>query len=80
MNYETIAEVYKQKLKQMQESPTTITYQVVTIGDKEICTHCKEFFKGYKCDVSEAIVSVNHPPFHEDCRCLVTYSVEGIRK
>lgn len=56
-----------------------IDYEVATCSDERVCNECAKF-EGLKFDVLEAKVGVNHPPFHDECRCFAMYSVKGIVK
>lgn len=59
--------------------PIIMHFKVKTCLDERLCSTCSKF-EGLKMDVLDAIISVNHPPFHDDCRCFAIYSVEGIEK
>ena len=44
-------------------------YVVSTSGDERVCDICI-ILDGKKYDIEEAVAGVNHPPFHEKCRCV----------
>jgi SPP1 gp7 family putative phage head morphogenesis protein len=72
----------KGKLEEAQKANAEgilMSYTVMTMDDERVCSDCAKF-EGFSASVTEAVIGVNHPPFHEDCRCIATYSIEGIKK
>ncbi|WP_066297499.1 phage minor head protein [Bacillus sp. FJAT-29937] len=75
-------QVAKEKLEKAQNGNSQgvlMAFTVNTLEDQRVCSDCLKF-EGYTANVSEAVIGKNHPPFHDDCRCFATYSIEGIRK
>lgn len=80
MNYETKIQRSKQELEQAQNREILMSFKVLTLDDERVCSRCQKH-EGVKIDdVYDAVIGVNHPPFHEGCRCFATYAMEGIRK
>ncbi|HFJ9457585.1 hypothetical protein B1R38_27015 [Bacillus cereus] len=75
--YEERLEIFKKKLETAQSNPIKTNFQVMTMGDGDVCPDCqKHDFK--KLDVKDAVIGVNHPPFHKGCRCSVGYTLDKI--
>lgn len=79
MTYEEKIRKFEEQLKKAQNPQIIMTFEVMTMGDERVRSICKQH-EGIKLDVSEAIIGINHPPFHKECRCVATFSVEGIRR
>lgn len=56
-----------------------MSYTVNTMEDQRVRPECAKF-EGHTANVSDAVIGVNHPPLHEDCRCFATYKIERIQK
>ena len=54
-------------------------FKVSTMKDERVCETCKQHEGKYFDDVFLAEIGVNHPPFHETCRCFAAYAVVKIR-
>lgn len=81
MNYETRVEQTKSKLKNVQKSikkGIQMMFKVNTAKDERVCNDCKEY-EGHIDSAENAKIGINHPPFHNDCRCFATYKIAGIK-
>jgi len=67
------------KAKKSHENGILMSYKVRHMKDGRVCSKCEKF-DGYATSVIEAVIGVNHPPFHEGCRCLAIYSITEIKK
>lgn len=57
-------------------------YAIVGALDERICSSCGEF-DGKICNVSDAKVGINFPPFHDGCRCttiIADYGLPEVRR
>lgn len=78
-SYEQRLEQSKKKLKEAQKTEIQMSFTVMTMGDERVCPECQKHEDIKVDDVYDAVIGVNHPPFHEECRCIATYSIEKIR-
>ncbi|EWG12710.1 hypothetical protein [Cytobacillus firmus] len=78
MNFQDRVNKFSDELVKVQSSPMKMSYKIRKMNDEKVCSLCANHEKNSG-DVLEAVIGVNHPPFHEGCRCIATYSIEGIR-
>lgn len=78
MDYQEKIAKAKQEIEKATNS-LLMEFTVKTVKDERVCNNCKNH-EGDTDDVYNAVIGVNYPPFHDDCRCYATYEVKGIRK
>lgn len=82
MNYEERLNRAEKELKRVIESHNKgilMEFKVRHMKDQRVCEKCLES-DGFVASVIDAKIGVNHPPFHDGCRCLALYSISGIAK
>ena len=82
MDYETMVEKARNKLNDVKNAikkGIVMSFKVNTVKDERVCADCKKH-EGHTDIADKAEIGINHPPFHDGCRCFATYEIVRIVK